>query len=57
MTVMEHCDVHFVDGNIIRDTPILFKDNGWIRIGEGPEYNWFPPGGVNHVTKRGEDDA
>jgi len=55
MTVIEHCDVVLTGGSVVTDADVLFKGNGWIRVGDGPGYTYYPPHRVTGIEKPGGD--
>lgn len=50
MSVIGPCDVYLNDGRVIENEMVLFKDNGWIRIGE-EYYQYMPPQKIKCIDK------
>lgn len=51
MSRLKSCRVYLSDGRVIEDTTVLFRENGWIRIGSrDEEYTYRPPHTVQAVS-------
>lgn len=57
MSVLQDCDVYFYDGNVLEGTSVLFRDNGWVRVGEVGSYTYHPPGSVERVEHAPAEDG
>jgi hypothetical protein len=43
MGVIGPCDVVLTTGEVIEDTAVLFRDNGWVRLGWEGSVTFLPP--------------
>lgn len=50
MSVIENCTVYVETSRaVIEDTSVLFKDSGFVRVGDGPEYTYYPRESINKI--------
>jgi hypothetical protein len=55
MGVLSDCTVLLTDGRTLREADVLFRDNGYIRVGSDGEVSYFPPHMVQRVDYEREE--
>lgn len=50
MPLIEGCCVVWADGRTKHDVGVLFKDNGWVRVGDERPFHYYPPHAIDRVS-------